>query len=220
MNDPHPSNRRERFDKWSSSYDSRRSRIFFARLHRRLLPLLMVEPRDSVLDVGCGTGSQALQLAYCYPDAEIHGVDFSEGMVEEARRKKPPGSKVSFSAAAVEDLPFNDCRFDLVFSTLSFHHWADRQQGIRECVRVLRPGGRLVIVDITGDGWYSRMYRLFGCLWHLSGHVPYAGAAEINAHFQAAGLEDVRQQTIWPAIVITRGLRSAEAIPDPGRTAA
>ncbi len=201
----HPSNARERFDRWSSSYDSRRSRLFFGRLHRRLAPLLAVEDDERVLDVGCGTGNLAVSLALDHPGASVNGIDFSPGMISAAREKLPPGVNVVFRVAAAEELPFGDGEFDLVYSTLSFHHWEDRTKGLAECTRVLRPGGRLIVIDITGDRWYCRMYRIFGCFRHLTGHVPYAGAAEISGLFEEQGLVDVRQERVWPSIILTAG---------------
>ncbi|GBE58460.1 demethylmenaquinone methyltransferase [bacterium BMS3Abin01] len=201
----HPSNARERFDRWSSSYDSRRSRLFFERLHRRLAPLLAVGDARRVLDVGCGTGNLAVSLALDHPGVSVTGIDFSPGMISAAREKLSPVVDVSFRVAAAEELPFDDGGFDLVYSTLSFHHWEDRRKGLTECARVLRPGGRLIVVDITGDRWYCRMYRVFGRFRHLTGHVAYAKAAEISGLFEERGLTDVRQERIWPSIVLTAG---------------
>ncbi len=84
----HPSNARERFDRWSSSYDSRRSRLFFERLHRRLAPLLAVGDARRVLDVGCGTGNLAVSLALDHPGVSVTGIDFSPGMISAAREKR------------------------------------------------------------------------------------------------------------------------------------
>lgn len=206
----HSSNTRERFDRWSSSYDSWRSRQFFERLHRRLIPCLEAEKADSILDVGCGTGSLAIQLAAINPAAVVRGVDFSAGMIMAAREKLQPGTDVAFEVAAAEDLPFADEAFDLIYSTLSFHHWQDRRAGISECRRVLRPGGRLVIVDITGDKWYCRMYRACGRWRHLTGHVSYPMAAEVTGVFEATGLVDIKQTGVWPAILMTQGTRNIQ----------
>ena len=74
------------------------------------------------------------------------GVDPAEGMVKEARRLTPGAE---FQVSLAESLALPDGYADLAFSTASFHHWQDQQQGIRQMARVLRPGGLFVLVDIV-----------------------------------------------------------------------
>ena len=100
-----------------------------------------------VLDVGCGTGYLLRQLAGYYPKAiELAGVDPAPTMVEVAR-SKASHDRLAFSLATAEHLPYADDSFDLVVSTTSFDHWSDQLGGLRECARVLEPGGTLVLVD-------------------------------------------------------------------------
>jgi SAM-dependent methyltransferase len=69
-------------------------------------------------------------------------------MIETAIAASPPGeSRLTFTVGVAERLPYPDHCFDLVVSTTSFDHWADQQAGLRECRRVLAPGGRLILVD-------------------------------------------------------------------------
>jgi ubiquinone/menaquinone biosynthesis C-methylase UbiE len=77
---------------------------------------------------------------------QLVGVDAAAEMVRVAR-ESAADSRVRFQAGTAEQLPGADGTFDLVVSTTSFDHWADQEAGLRECARVLAPGGRLVLVD-------------------------------------------------------------------------
>lgn len=101
-----------------------------------------------VLDLGCGTGYLLRRLARELPQAmEMAGIDPAPAMVDVALAASAGEARIRLSSGVAEDLPFADGHFDLVVSTTSFDHWVDQQAGLRECARVLVPGGRLVLVD-------------------------------------------------------------------------
>ncbi len=100
-----------------------------------------IDPRERVLDVGCGPGVLSAQLSEYA--AEVTGVDFSAQMIAEAQRHHP---KLDFRVANAEDLPFSADRFDLAVVNYCAHHMARPEQAFGEIRRVLVPGGRLVIV--------------------------------------------------------------------------
>ncbi len=108
---------------------------------------LLAEPAPRrVLDVGCGTGYLLRVLASQFPEAEeLAGVDPAPSMIDVAGAS--PAARVHFSVGVAEHLPYRDDAFDLVVTTTSFDHWKDQLTGLRECRRVLRPGGALVLVD-------------------------------------------------------------------------
>ena len=113
-------------------------------------------PGDTVLDVGCGTGTLALLAKQRLgADGEVRGIDASEQMIERARKKaRNENVDVTFETAVIEELPFPDGTFDAVLSTFMLHHLPDdvKAAGLREVARVLKPGGRLLAVDLTGKG--------------------------------------------------------------------
>jgi ubiquinone/menaquinone biosynthesis C-methylase UbiE len=125
----------------------------------RLVQLARLEPGQSVLDIGCGTGSLAIAAKRRVgPLARVHGIDASPEMIARARKKAgKAGLDVSFTEGVVERLPFPDQQFDVVLSTLMLHHLPReaREQCAREIRRVLKSGGRVLAVDFgkaTGEG--------------------------------------------------------------------
>jgi ubiquinone/menaquinone biosynthesis C-methylase UbiE len=107
---------------------------------------------DRFLDVGCGPGA-ALEHA-ATTGASVAGVDPSPAMVARASRRVP---SAQVEVGSAEHIPFPDDQFTVVINVASFHHWADREAGLAEILRVLAPGGKLYVVeaalkDKTGHG--------------------------------------------------------------------
>jgi ubiquinone/menaquinone biosynthesis C-methylase UbiE len=139
------------------------------RLHRHVLSQLALTRPLSVLDVGCGTGTLTRRVFAATPDGaerRVVGLDAAEAMVAVARRKFPDCPGLRFEAALAEDLPYPTGCFDRALSTFFFHHLDMRlkERAVAEIWRVLRPGGRAVVVDV--DVPYTR----FGALCAYSGY--------------------------------------------------
>jgi ubiquinone/menaquinone biosynthesis C-methylase UbiE len=121
---------------------------------QRLVRLARLEPGQSVLDIGCGTGSLAIEAKrQVGPGGTVRGIDASPELIARARRKaRKAGVDVPFTIGVVEALPFPDGQFDAVLSTLMLHHLprGARQQCAREMRRVLKSGGCVLAVDFGG----------------------------------------------------------------------
>lgn len=155
----------ERFNRWASTYDSHYlQRLVFEPVQKTLLDMAKAEVPNpkAILDVGCGTGRLLTSAEKQFPGVALEGVDAAVGMVRHAQAVLPAGSRIRFQQATAEKLPFGDAQFDLVFSTMTFHHWADQRRGIAEVARVLTPGGRWLLADFIATGamrWVFRIVR-------------------------------------------------------------
>ena len=137
-----------------------------------------------VLDVGCGTGLLLRELVDRLPNVlEIVGADPSPDMLRVAREQTP--GQVRFVSAGAEQLPFEDGRFDLVVSTMSFHHWGAQARGLAELGRVLAPDGALVLIDLSAR-WIRR----------TNGRSDVRNPGEIVAALRAAGLAVTRREVV------------------------
>jgi ubiquinone/menaquinone biosynthesis C-methylase UbiE len=152
-----------RFDEWAPQYERHwMQRVVFDPIQSTLLNLAseqVPKPR-SILDVGCGTGRLLRTASQRFPDAVLEGVDPAPQMVEHAIGLLPPNAPIHFQQATAEALPFADGQFDLVFSTMTFHHWADQKKGVTEVARVLAPGGRWLLADFVGRGLVRTVTQL------------------------------------------------------------
>jgi len=174
----------DRFNRWAATYDRHvLQRLVFEPVQRTLLEMAAVEvPKPgAILDVGCGTGRLLRAAEPMFPLARLEGVDAAAEMIRYARAALPAGSRITFAQATAERLPFPDGVFDLVFSTMTYHHWAAQRQGIVEVARVLAPGGRWLLADFVASGLMRYVRRLLRLR-----RFPERG--EIGAMLASAGM--------------------------------
>lgn len=186
----------ERFSRWAPTYDQHYlRRLVFEPVQKTVLELAtksMPEPKK-ILDVGCGTGRLLQAAADQFPKATLEGVDPAEGMVEQARATNS-SDRITFQQATAERLPFQDAQFDLVFSTMTFHHWADQRQGIAEVARVLTPDGRWLVADVMVGGVFRLIRRLF--------RLKFPERQELEATLAANGLKVIDERRVQRRISV------------------
>jgi ubiquinone/menaquinone biosynthesis C-methylase UbiE len=152
----------DRFNRWATTYDRHwMQRLIFNPIQRTVLQQAVeqVERPGAILDVGCGTGRLLKSARTRFPGAKLVGVDAAIEMVKQARGSDPSGT-IQFQQATAEHLPFPDASFDLVFSTMTFHHWQNQAQGAAEVARVLTPGGRWLLAEFVATGFMKPVRRL------------------------------------------------------------
>src|SRR5919106_1248526 len=211
------------FDRIAGVYDLMNSTMTAGLHHQwrqRAVDRAEVGPGSDALDVCCGTGDLALELRRRIgADGRVVGCDFSEPMLELARRKSgEQGLAVEFGWADALDLPYGDASFDAVTVGFGARNLSDLERGIAEMARVLRPGGRLVILEITRPQreplasfyslWFDRLVPVLGSLagdqdaysylpnsvrtfpepQRLAGMIEAAGFAEIRWLLLAGGI--------------------------------
>jgi demethylmenaquinone methyltransferase / 2-methoxy-6-polyprenyl-1,4-benzoquinol methylase len=213
---------RTMFDRIAPVYDAM-NRLMTAGLDRRwrrLTARAVVRPGDRVLDVCCGTGE--LAVACAAEGGRVTGLDFSERMLERARRKSGAVEWVAGDAVA---LPFGVEEFDAATVGFGVRNVPELERALAELRRVLRPGGRLAILEITRPrGLLAPFYRLwFDVLVPALGKVLPGGSAytylpasvrrfpgpdELAALIESAGFRAVRYRLLAGGIV---ALHVAEA---------
>jgi len=196
-----PESVRAMFDRIAPVYDVM-NRVMTAGLDlrwRKLAAKAAVRPGDRVLDAACGTGDLAIadQKAGA---SRVTGLDFSERMLERARRKAPELEWIQGDLLA---LPFADGTFDAATVGFGVRNVADLELGLRELRRVLRPGGRMAILEITQARgtlkpffslWFDRIVPLLGKL--LPGGSAYTYLPESVKRFpNAEGLADLMRES-------------------------
>jgi demethylmenaquinone methyltransferase/2-methoxy-6-polyprenyl-1,4-benzoquinol methylase len=183
------------FDRVAGRYDALNS-VMTAGLHHRWRERAAqragLGPGDAALDVCCGTGDLALELAgRVAPGGRVVGCDFSEPMLDLAREKAAErgAEGVRFEWADALALPYDAERFDAVTVGFGVRNLADLDRGLREMARVLKPGGRLVILEITHPT--RPPLSIFFSLW-FDRVVPLLGAFSSNREAYSYLPESVR----------------------------
>lgn len=212
------------FDRIAGVYDLMNSAMTAGLHHQwreRAVDRAELGPGSDALDVCCGTGDLALELRRRIgPDGRVVGCDFSEPMLELARRKSGElGLPVEFGWADALDLPYGDAGFDAVTVGFGARNLADLDKGLAEMARVLRPGGRLVILEITRPSreplasfyglWFDRIVPVLGSLAgdpDAYSYLPesvrsFPEPRELAAKIDIAGFTEIRWLLLAGGIV-------------------
>jgi demethylmenaquinone methyltransferase/2-methoxy-6-polyprenyl-1,4-benzoquinol methylase len=208
------------FDQIAGGYD-RLNSVMTAGLHhawrRRAVELAQVGPDSRVLDVATGTGDLAFALAEAIgAGGQVVGADFAEQMLKIARDKAAAGAvgpataSVKFEQANALLLPHANNEFDAATVGFGVRNFSDLDQGLRELARVVRPGGRVVILEMTTPQrpplstffklWFDRVVPVLGRAAGDSAAYSYLpnsvrrfpGPEELAARMATAGLGDIR----------------------------
>ncbi|WP_152050477.1 class I SAM-dependent methyltransferase [Tautonia marina] len=212
----------EEFVRWSESYDRCILQwLLFGPSHRALIRRIWERFGDRpirVLDAGCGTGQFGEKILEALPNAQVFGMDLVAEMLQGgARRWASHQDALMPVQGDSEHLPFASGSFDVVTCANSFHHYPDQQRAVTEMHRVLKPGGRLMLVDGYRDapwGWF--IYDV--CVETVEGNVHHCSRARMRDLFANAGFVET-EQTVHrgPApFLLTEGLaRSATTLGRP-----
>lgn len=200
------------------------------RWRRALVAMSRVGEGDDVLDVATGTGDVAIEFVRRTRSRTVVGVDRSAGMLEVARRKlrqRRLERRIALVEGDAMDLPFDDASFDAVTIAFGLRNLPDYAAGVREMARVLKTGGRLLVLEFfpPAGGVFQRLYNLYlktvlpvvgravsgsgEAYDYLSSSIrEFASHDDVRRYFQAAGLEAVEGRRLSGGIsCIYRGVR-------------
>ena len=179
---------RTEYARLARRYDRRWS-LYIQRSVAQTVRRMGARTGERILDVGCGTGYLLRTLLDHVPGLILHGVELCPEMASVARERLP--NDVVLQTGSADALPFPAASFDMVVSTSAFHYFPDPTTALAEMMRVLRPGGRVVITDWCYDYWTCQ-----ACDWFLRHmrrrhHRTYR-SVECRDLLQAAGFADAK----------------------------
>ncbi len=206
------------FEAWAGSYDrSPLNHFLFRPAHTAFMEEIArwYDQRRRpfrVLDIGCGTGTLAGWLADSPWPVSVVGMDYAEGMCRKASAKVAQNGRgrtadqARFTTGDSERLPFHDGSFDIVTCSNSFHHYPDQQSVVQNMHRVLKPGGRLILIDGFRDniiGWVT----FDVVIDRVEGNVHHAPWSAIHEHLVTAGFTTIRRRKLnfWFPLLVTIG---------------
>ncbi|MCZ6800749.1 MAG: class I SAM-dependent methyltransferase [Nitrospirae bacterium] len=180
-----------RFDRWSHNYHEGRIHKWFRFRQQLVVEQMDLNDGGAVLDIGCGTGWCVLNLTERFPRSKSFGLDLSYGMLVKARGELTSSYGNPFVLGDAESLPFSSQAFEYVVCTSSFHHYTSPKTALLEFKRILKPTGKLIIVESCRCGSFGV------CLWDRwlrifeEGHVKYYTREELFLLFKQAGYKEV-----------------------------
>jgi ubiquinone/menaquinone biosynthesis C-methylase UbiE len=189
----HIQDARQEFDGWSRRYDRDPLQKLLFKPSHRLMVRKFQRDEERILDIGCGTSQFAARVLPRFSKAEVVGLDLSRSMLRASQGRCFRGhNRMRLVQGDSQKLPFADDSFDLVTCSHSFHHYPNQLQVVSEMHRVLRPEGRLMIIDGDRDRWWGRL--IFDVIVVLmEGRVKHLTGEAMAGLYREAGFIDIVQ---------------------------
>ncbi|HRZ86338.1 MAG TPA: class I SAM-dependent methyltransferase [bacterium] len=207
---------RAEFDGWAHKYDrSILQRFLFKPSHDLIMSEIDSGRHVRILDIGCGTCVFAFRMASQFPYSSIFCMDLSCEMVGKAKKKLDlavtagGAGTVKIKIADSEHLPYASNSFDYITCSNSFHHYPRQERVAREMHRVLKPGGRALIVDGFKDNIVGR-FIYDGIVEWLEGDVRHLNSGDFKELFGKAGFSPVKHRNNFKGLPIMMVVATAK----------
>jgi demethylmenaquinone methyltransferase/2-methoxy-6-polyprenyl-1,4-benzoquinol methylase len=188
----------------SKIYDRVNPLVWTEAMREEALTMIDIQRTDRVLDVGCGTGFATEALIEESDD--VHGLDQSPHQLEQAWAKLGKHDPVSFYRGDAERLPFRDDTFDVVWSSGSIEYWPNPVEGLRECRRVAKPGGEVLVVG-PNDPATTIFQRLADAI------MLFYDEEEASRMFRSAGFDTFEHRLLGPSYNPDIAIATAARVP-------
>lgn len=183
---------REEFNRWAEAGRGEGMEQEHLPIALPVLGRMHLAPADNVLEVGSGTGWLSRRLAKLVPEGRVVGMDVSDEMIRRARRSSVDCENVMFVTGEVEEIPWEPNFFSQAISVESSYYWRDPAAGIRDILRVLKPGGAAwMLINYYRDNPHCHQW---GGLLAVKTHL--LSATEWSELFRTAGFGDVQHERI------------------------
>lgn len=186
----------EKWDLDAEGYDNRGSSSYLRSMQEKIVSLLDLKKGQRLLDLGCGTG-RALRYASSLINGqgEFYGIDISSKMIEIAKANASD-KNMHFYKTNSDKLPFKNNFFDLIMCSNSFHHYYSPDKVLKETYRVLKPKGRIYILDPTADTLIIKVIEWLLLKRIEKGHVKLYSTKEYKSLFEKAGLQYIKSVAV------------------------
>lgn len=186
-----------KWDKWSETADGKGLMYdYLRRAQLSVITLIDVKENMNFLDIGCGTGWAIGQVAKAVGNmGSFYGVDLSSGMIEKAKANFQGHENFHFINASSELIPLDDNLFDSIICTNSFHHYLHPEKAMQEIRRLLKPGGKIYILDPAADTWFIKIIDKVIKLFEPQ-HVKIYSTGEFKIMMSEAGLKFIGYKLI------------------------
>ena len=177
---------------WTGRLLVRAMNINHSRLNDWGLSHISIGKHDTILDIGCGGGSTVHKLAGLTAEGKVYGIDFSEESVSVSCRTNKrliKMGRVEIRHGSVSCLPFSDYLFDLVTAVNTHNYWSDLVADMQEVLRVLKPGGKLMII---GGGYKGGKYADRNEKFAELVNLAFLSVSELSERFSMAGYAEVQ----------------------------